>query len=449
MAETIKIPKLGLTMEKGILSKWHVSVGQQINKGDILFELETDKISNDIECPVDGVVLDIMAEEGAEIPVYEAVCIIGAENEAPEPVSKANTVSKVEVKKEYMSGSVEKEKEKTMKTFTGRPLISPYAKKLADEFSVDYLKIEGSGPNGRIIKTDVLKAIDDARIFITPLARTIASKKGIDINNIAGSGPNGRINRDDVLKFDEDIKQQDGPASISRTFSDVPETQIKDEFEEISANNIRKIIANRLTRSKQNIPHVYFKTTINASALKNKRDALQKKVSYNDLIIKALANTIAEFPMFNSFWQNNTIYQRGSIHIGFAVNLEKGLIVPVVKNAFKSLRQISNDTQKLIHDAREGKLSMDKLEGACFTLSNLGGYDVDEFYAIINPGESGILAIGKIQEKVFAQDGKIGIRQEIALNLTVDHRIIDGAVAGAFLTRLKQELEQNINDYTY
>ena len=411
MIEIIKIPKLGLTMEFGILTQWLVEEGDVVEKGDTLFTLETDKIANDIEAPVEGTILKLLVNEGDEVPINAPVCYIGDEGEAPgtEPSSKVDELQVKERKTQSSTNGTNTVEDIKVKEGTERLLISPIAKRIGEENGLDLSLIIGSGPNNRITKMDILEAVSAQKASIQDeLASNDFKQYDLDESTPAPSGLIGQ------------------PKSLE---------------------GLRKVIARRMTESKQQIPHVYFKTTIDAGCLVAKRSELNKKVSYNDLIIKAIAITIAEHPQFNSFIKGEKLYQRNEINIGLAVSVPKGLFVPVVKNANKPLKRISADTTNLISKVRSNTILLDEQDGGSMTLSNLGAYNIDEFYAIINPGESALLAVGQIQEKVFVSEGKIDIRPGMAINLSVDHRIIDGTLAAQFLGFLKNELETNIMDY--
>lgn len=383
MAQIITIPKLGLTMEKGIITHWYVQEGDYISKGEPLFELETDKITDEVESPEDAYIIKILAEKSLEYDVYTPVCVIGEQGETYEiPLESAGIQSTIQEAKSE--------------------------------------NLDNAGFQPQCV---------DVSVKITPVARKLADEKGIDISKIKGTGPEGRITREDVLAVSAE-KQVCTAKEIKNS-----------EPVKAKLSGTRKIVAQRMTESKRNIPHVYFRTSVDASSLIKKRNDSNKKYSYNDLIIKAAAQVIEEVPIMNALYVDDAIEYRDSVNIGLAVDRENGLIVPVIKNAGKSLDEISEDTKAIIDNVKSNKLSPDDLTGGTFTISNLGMYDIDEFTAIINPGESAILAVSKISDKVFADLGVIKIRPEMNLTLSVDHRLIDGAIAAQFLCKLKTILE--------
>ena len=389
MAQIITIPKLGLTMERGIVTEWFVKEGDYVSKGDPLFVLETDKITDNVESPEDAYVIAILAEEGQECDVYAPVCVLGDEGEYYE---LPGSIGKVTEDVQNVTGEIKEETNSSIIPEVNTIKISPVARKLAEANGVDITKIKGTGPEGRITKEDIETQIE----------------KGTSEKNPAPE-------RSEAISGKQPV------------------------------SGMRRIIAQRMAESKRTIPHVYFKTSVDATNMIRKRTESGKKYSYNDLIIMAVAEAIAEFPVINALYANDEIEYRKEINIGIAVGLENGLIVPVIKNARKPLDDISSDTSGMIEKAKSNKLLPDDIQGGTFTISNLGMYDIDEFAAIINPGESAILAVSKISDKVFPDHGIIKIRPEMNLTLSVDHRLIDGAVAAQFLASLKQIMETPIS----
>ena len=385
MAQIITIPKLGLTMERGIVTQWFVKEGDPISKGEPLFVLETDKITDEVESPEDAYVIAILAEEGQECDVYAPVCVLGEKDEKYE---------------------------------------LPGTERAGIGIAPDTMtEIKGA--------TATFSTPEDNAIKSSPVARKLAEANGVDITKVKGTGPEGRITREDIEAHIENGEPRKYP--------------ITDTNELVSGkkpvSGMRRIIAQRMAESKSTIPHVYFRTSVDATNLILKRTGSGKKYSYNDLIIKAVAQAIAEFPVINALYSNDAIEYRKEINIGIVISLENGLIVPVIKNALKSLDDISTSIAAMIAKAKSNKLLPNDLAGGTFTVSNLGMYDIDEFTAIINPGESAILAVSKISDKVFPDQGVIKIRPEMNLTLSVDHRLIDGTVAARFLERLKKIIE--------
>lgn len=417
MSQVIIMPKLGLTMTHGRITRWAKKVGDPVKAGETVVEIETDKINSEVEAPADGFILKILAEEGEEKEITAPICVVGE-------------------KGEFAGEITESENKKPEAAAAGRIFITPIARMLARENKLDYSGIKATGPGGRIVKKDILRALeersgkqadpvleaDDAGIRISPVAKRIAQENGIDCRNIKGTGPDGRIVKEDIL------------------------TNVK----KIPLTGIRKVIARRLSQSKHDIPHVYFKISVDAGGiieLKNRlagsvKGKTGKKLSLNDIIVKAAAVALDEFPDMNVSLVDDEIIYNNEINIGIAVNSERGLVVPVVKNAGKkSLSEICKNTGELIDRAWSGKLTHEDMSGGTFTISNLGAYHIDEFSAIINPPESAILAVGRASETPCVRNGEIVIRPVMNLTVSVDHRVIDGALAAQFMKRLKDIME--------
>lgn len=390
MVQIITVPKLGLTMEKGIITHWYVEEGDLVSQGDPLFEIQTDKLTNDVESPDDACVLKILAEKDGEYDVYSPACVLGEKGESweiPEP-GIINQESHVNEPEEEKTGA------------------------------------------------QTAKPVDAGAIKISPVARRLAEENQVDLTKVTATGPDGRITKEDITAYLEKGKPA-GPAAAKGT--DIVTTKQP-------ASGMRRIIAGRMTESKRTIPHTYFKTSVDATRLIRERNDSGKRYSYNDLIIRAVAHAIGEYPVVNALFVNERIEFRNEINIGLAVEVEDGLVVPVIKNALRPLAEIAADTAALIEKAKNNKLLPDDMAGGTFTVSNLGMYAIDEFTAIINPGESAILAVGRVMERVYPADGQVKIRPEMNLTLSVDHRLIDGAVAARFLERLKDILESGLDE---
>ncbi|HHV66000.1 MAG TPA: hypothetical protein GXX46_13205, partial [Peptococcaceae bacterium] len=361
----------------------------------------------------------------------------------------------------------------------GRINISPIAKKLALENNIDYSNIKGTGEGGRIVKEDILRAIEEQKqnginnsiknenaeenspeteIRISPLARKIAEENGIDYRKLKGTGPNGRILKEDVIsaiqqmnKAEESVQAVTDESSIEPVKAVKEDTtQAKPAGRRVPLSRMRKVISRRLSQSKHDISHVYFGTTVDVTNVKELREKIKelvmaktgRKLSLNDIIVKAVAQALAEHEDVNASLDNDEIVHHGEVNVGIAVSVDNGLVVPVIRNADKlSLSQINMCAAELIDKARKGELSLDDMSGGSFTVSNLGMYGIDEFAAIINPPESGILAVGKATDTPCVKNGEITVRTLMKLVLSVDHRLIDGALAAQFLSRIKELLE--------
>lgn len=445
MAEIVRMPKSGLTMREGILTKIHAGLGAVVKKGDIIMEFETDKISGDITANSDGIVLELYASEGDTVEVLAPIGLIGKEGEST--ADKTEAPKKESSAEQAIEAAPIAQATKTVAAMQtgGRLLASPYAKKLGRDYGIDIAALIGSGPNGRIQKVDVLAAIEAQRVRATPLAKKLARENGIDLKELSGTGPMGRIQKDDVLS-----SIADSHSSAKQAVQPLESAPVQGGARREKMTSMRKTIANRLSLSKQTIPHVYFKSDVDASAMidvKNRLAAasqkkLGKKISLNDIILLATARALSEFEMFNAQVDGNDIVYFDEVNLGFAVSLDKGLIVPVIRNADTlSLGLLASEAAALAEKARSGRLTPDEFTGGTFSVSNLGAFGIDEFTAIINPPESGILAVGSVAERVIAQNGQMVIKPMVSLTLSVDHRLIDGAVAAAFLKRVKEILE--------
>jgi pyruvate dehydrogenase E2 component (dihydrolipoamide acetyltransferase) len=461
MAQTVIMPKLGLTMTHGKITRWLKKEGDRVEAGEVVVEIETDKISSEVESPVDGVILHILAHEGEEKEITTPICVIVGDDEQPEEQEK--TLESMPMAAIAMSPGQ-------------RIFITPVAKKLARDHGLDYSGVHGTGPQGRIVKKDILKHVEgmalsvelpgeesSGRIRITPVAKKIAHENGISYTRIQGTGPDGRIVKEDILAAVEAIKKGgikvEMAAEKTQSQPDVAQSCVPVAAQPLPDGGIvkkaplagvRKVIAARLSQSKHDIPHVYFKISVDAGnilELKNKaaetvKVKTGKKLSLNDIIIKAAAAALEELPDINVSLQGEEIIYYRDANIGIAVNTDRGLVVPVIRGANrKSLSEISKTSGELIDKARSGKLTMEDMTGGTFTISNLGAYHIDEFSAIINPPESAILAVGRAAETPCVRDGQIVIRPMMNLTVSIDHRVIDGAQAAQFMKRLKDILE--------
>lgn len=407
MAKKVIMPKLGLTMEEGVINKWLVKEGDRVEKGDPLFEVATDKVNMEVEAPASGVVLKVLYPEGSTVPITKTVAYIGEEGEeipseeetAGEVVAKvAEKESKEEIQEEPVS---QKESAFTVEAEGGKRLkVSPLAKRLAMEHGIDLSTIVGTGPGGRIIKRDIEKALAEQK-----------------------------------AKTREAVSE----SAASKT---VPLTRM------------RKIIAQRMLQSVQSKPHFFLTREVRADELVALREKLLPlvekrtgyRVSYTDILVKIVARTLEEFPEINAYFLDEEIQFNEQVNIGIAVALNEGLIVPVLRDANrKSIASIVKERNELVQKAREGKLLPEDLEDGTFTISNLGMFGVDSFTAIINPPQSAILACGAIRRKPYF-DGKEIIPAYLwNLTLSCDHRIIDGATAAKFMNTLVSFIEDPLN----
>ena len=404
MATVESMPKSGYTMREGIVSKILVNVGDQVVPGTALLEYETDKLTGTVEATNGGTVLKLLVREGESRPVLAPLVILG---EPGEDISQ------------YLDETGEAPREEPAPPPAAqrqRPFASPLARRLARERSIDLSAVQGSGPGGRIQGKDVLSA---GGRKATHLAKKAAERGGMDISQIEGSGSGGRITKADVLAAQNAV--QEAPQNRERL------------------SGMRKTIAVRLLESKRTIPHAYYTRDIHVDRLAELRR--ETGLTYNDIILFAVSRALKCFPLLTAELGDGEILYRDGVDLGMAVSVEGGLVVPVIRHAEKlSLRELSQEAARLASLARAGKLSGEDMSGGRFTVSNLGKYGLREFAAIINPPETGILAVGAVEDRVYAEDGKVRIGKEMTVTLSADHRLIDGAAAAEFLGRLAEFL---------
>jgi pyruvate dehydrogenase E2 component (dihydrolipoamide acetyltransferase) len=408
MATEIIMPQLGLTMEEGTISKWIKQEGDKVNVGDVLVEITTDKLSSEIESEVEGVLLKIVAQEGEDIPVKGLIAIIGSEGEKVD----APTVPKVaeETVVEAAPKIAEAPKAQAV-TETGRIKASPLAKKTAADLGVELAGLSGSGTGGRIIQKDVFEASE--------------------------------------IQKSQPVVQISAPAPVA-----APAVQAASADIIKPLSNMRKVIGKRMQANKQIAPHVTITTEVNVDktvALRNKINAQHTDVrfSYNDILVKMAATALRSYPILNSSITDDSFIIHDRVNIGVAVALEEGLIVPVVRDADrKGLKAITAETKGLIAKAKSNTLLPDEMSGATFTISNLGGYDIDGFTPVINLPEAAILGVGRIVRKpIVNENDEIVPASMMVLSLSFDHRVVDGATAAEFLKKLKGYLEDPDNMY--
>jgi pyruvate dehydrogenase E2 component (dihydrolipoamide acetyltransferase) len=455
MAQAVIFPKLGQTMEEGAIVKWLKKEGDVIKKGDILFEIETDKANLEVETFLEGTLLKICIREGVTVPVDTVVGYIGEKGEkvpetppAPEKPAAVPAPEKPAAPAASPAAAnaaqtpVPAPQPATTPTVAGaaptapapvaapaatsapsaKLVISPRARARAREACVDPAPIRGSGPNGRIVEKDVLAYLENSgcnALRITPAAKRLAAQNDIDILTVRGSGDSGRIMVEDVERA---VRRK--PIAMSR---------------------MRQVIARRLQESKQNIPHFYVTVKVDMTDLAKYRKHLKEQgvaYSINDFILEAVILSLEEFPVVNSTTDGNSVAWRGDVDLGMAVSVDNGLVVPVIRTAQSlTLPELSSQARALALKSREGKLTPDEMVGSSFTVSNMGMLNVDQFSAIINPGEAGILAVASARETPAVVDGEIKIRSFMAMTLSADHRIVDGSTAATFVNAVKTKLE--------
>ncbi|RJP51453.1 MAG: 2-oxo acid dehydrogenase subunit E2 [Anaerolineaceae bacterium] len=409
MAETINMPKLGFDMAEGLLVRWVKQVGENINKGDVLAEIETDKATVEVESSASGVVLQHIVDAGTSVPVNAPIAVVGQAGEkvdapkaAPSKVEspKADTAPQTQPVADSVSPAVSSPS-------TGPVKASPLAKKIAKDNNVNLAAVQGTGPGGRVVRKDVESAL--------------ASGQKSQVEGRPSAQPNYQL----------------------------PITNYEDKV--VPTTKLRQAIGRRLVESKTTIPHFYVTHEYKMDALMDIRKQANafmpdtEKLSVNDFILKAVALSLRQFPNLNATIKGNEVIQFGHVNVGVAVTVPGGLMTVVVKDTDqKTLRQISGEVKAMAGRAREGKVKPNDIEGSTFSTSNLGMYDVEEFIAIVNPPEAAILAIGSAKETPVVENGQIEVGSRMKATISVDHRISDGAEAAQFMQQLAEFLENPV-----
>ena len=447
MAVELRMLQMDQTMTKGKIGKWLVKEGDTVTEGQPLLEIETDKVVHEQESPTDGVIAQLFAEEGANVPVNALLAIIGAPGEEVARV-EVDTATEQQQEPEPEEPVQPAQPKATPSTPTVAPKASPAARQLAEKLAIDLTEVSASGPGGRILEGDVQRYIDvrgpapteTARLKASPLARRLAKEHGVDLSSIAGSGPDGRIVRDDVLQVS---------ASTTPEIPTVETPALQQPAEVIAMDGIRGIIAERMTLSLQTNASVTLHTEVDATAfvelrgmLNDKLQAREVSLTYTDLLVKVIANALREHPRLNATLTDEGIHLLQEINIGVAVALEDGLVVPVVRNAdTERLSEISTQVKDFAERARSNQLTPGELQGGTFTITNLGNFGIDAFTPIINPPESAILGVGRILKKPVVHEDEIVVRSMLTLSLTFDHRVVDGAPAAQFLQTVSNYIQ--------
>ena len=396
MAEVIKMPRLSDTMTDGVVAKWHKKVGDVVKEGDLLADIETDKATMEFEAFQEGVLLHIGVAETESAPVDSILAILGEKGEDVSNLLDSNNESEETPKKEEKN------------------ISSPANNSYNSSFETPK------------------KSADNLLIKASPLAKKIAKEKGIDISQIKGSGENGRIIKRDLNNFNTKTTEEKIVSTNDMTMQPL--------------SQMRKTIASRLSQSKFTAPHFYLTSEVDVENLislrQNINQTLDEKISFNDIIIKAVAFSLRKHPNINVSWSEDNIILNENINIGVAIAVDEGLLVPVIKNADKnSILDISNKIKDFAERSRNKKINLEELSGNTFTVSNLGMFGIDEFTAIINPPDACILAVGAIKQKPIVKNNEIAIGNIMKVTLSSDHRLVDGAEGAKFLKTLKTVLE--------
>ena len=427
MAEVINMPRLSDTMEEGTLAKWFKKVGDTVKEGEILAEIETDKATMEFESFYDGVLLHIGIDEGSTAPVDSIIAIIGSKGE---DISKIINNDTPAVKEEPTP--VVKEEPITVVKEEPTPVVKEEPTPVVKEEPTPVVKEE--------VKADSTISISNDRILISPLAKKLANEKGIDITAIKGSGDNGRIIKRDIDSFK--------PSNYSQFTQ--PRPHLKESSYETQNSTMRKAIAKRLADSKFSAPHYYLNIELEMdNIISFRKQFIQTqniKISFNDIIAKAVSLSLAKHPKVNSRWYDDKIIYNEHVHLGVAVAVDDGLIVPVVKfSNSKDLPQINSEIKDFAERAKNKKLTPSEIEGSTFTISNLGMFGIESFTSIINQPNSAILSIGAIVQKPIVKNNEVVVGNTMKLTLACDHRTVDGATGSLFLKTLKEYIENPVS----
>ena len=418
MAEIVRMPKLSDTMKEGVVAEWHKKVGDNIESGELLAEIETDKATMEFESFQEGVLLHIGVEKGQTAPVDSILAILGEKGEDVTKLIKEEKASEPE--------SAEKEVPKP----SSAPTPTPVEVKPVTLASVTHQTTQNSSSNKPFPTLDSLNSL---KTKASPLAKKLAEERGVNLKFVIGTGTDGRI-----VKRDIDTFQVSSTVKEQESFVDEPVSQM------------RKVIAQRLAESKFSAPHFYLTVSINMENSIEARKAINNainpsKISFNDLVVKAAAVSLKDHPKVNASWFGDFIRYNDHVHIGVAVAVDEGLLVPVVRfTNEKSLTQIGQEVKLLAQKAKDKKLQPEEWEGNTFTISNLGMFGIDEFTAIVNPPDACILAIGGIKQVPVVKNGEIVPGNIMKVTLSCDHRVVDGAVGSAFLNSFKNYLENPV-----
>jgi pyruvate dehydrogenase E2 component (dihydrolipoamide acetyltransferase) len=428
---TVIMPKMGDAMEEGTLLKWLKASGDEVAEGDPIAEIETDKVTLEIEAQEDGFITNILLDEGATAAIGTVIATIGAQDEvgqgAPEAAAEA----------------------------APEPEAAPQEPAAAEQ-EAPAPAAAAPAPQPATETAPVVDRAPGERLRASPLVKRLAEEHGIDLNQVAGTGPGGRIINKDIQPYVTGEKT--APAAAAAPAAQ-PAQQPATAAQEPSGKGtlvdlarIRRVTGKRMTESKRDIPHYYVTSSVNMDAAMEFRSSINAslessgtKVSVNDLIVKAAALALRDHPEVNTSWEVDNLYQHDSIDINIAIAIDGGLIAPFVPAADgKSLGAIARMTKDLGRRAREGGLTPEEYQGGTFTISNLGMFDVDEFIAVINPPQAAILAIGSVHETPVVKDGKVKVGHVMKITLSADHRALDGATVATFLQSVKAYLENPV-----
>ena len=454
MATSIVMPQMGYDMHEGKVVRWLKKEGEEVTRGEVIAEIETDKATVEYEAYTGGVMAKIVAEEGVAIPVGGLIAVMTAPGEAiPEDILTDAAIASAADSPAPAATAVEAPEAPipaaAAPADTEEVRASPLARRLAKERGFNLATITGTGPGGRITEADIPEqgaaaapaalASSNGYIKASPLAKRLARERGIDLATLTGTGPGGRV-------IEVDVPEHAAPAAAG---SAAPATLVSDNVE---LSRMRQAIARVTSDSKRDAPHFYVAVDVDMTkAMSFRRDLndeldAENRVSVNDLIVKASAIAIGRHPKFNSFFRDDHLQMNAAINVGIAIALESGLIVPGINGCErKSLVEIAAASRDLVSRANSGTLRNDEYSGTTFSVSNLGAFDIESFTAIIFPPHAAILAVGTVKEQPVVRDGELAIAQIMKATLSTDHRVADGAEAAQFLVEIKKLLQNPIS----
>jgi pyruvate dehydrogenase E2 component (dihydrolipoamide acetyltransferase) len=415
MATDVIMPALGVAQEKGILLNWRKGEGQSVTKGEPLMEIETDKATVEIEAPASGILTNVTASVGDEVPVGNRIAVILAPGEVASPAEVQEPHPRIESGPGF-GPEPSTDNSESKPGAESNPPISPFVK---------------GGSKGDFLASET-SPLARTRILASPAAKRIAKEKGIDLASLKGSGPGGSVLAEDVLR-----------STTSQAAAPGGPPKIK---EMVQLTPMRRIVGERMTKSKQTAPHFYLSIDVDMTEVLRSRNTWKEKgeqiiPSINDFILSACARGLRDFPSLNAAFTDHGVEIYSDINIGMAVALEEGLVVPVIRNADRlSLQELAKQSRELAEKTQKKKLFPLDYEGGTFTVSNLGMFGVDNFVAIINPPQCAILAVGQVAPRVVPHGEGIAVRPMMTMSLSADHRVVDGAIAARFLQEVKRHL---------
>jgi pyruvate dehydrogenase E2 component (dihydrolipoamide acetyltransferase) len=448
MAVEIILPMLGETMDEATIVKWLVDVGQAVQKGEPIYQVETDKAILEVDAPADGVLSQVFYGAGCKVPVLTVVGVIAAPGEAMAPTQPAAAATLGERSPAAPCRAKVDQPPEVATKATRSGFASPRARKLAVAQDVNLALLQGSGPGGRIVERDVQAylaeqaAAPERRVTATPAARKAAAEAGVQLSALSGTGPGGRITRADIDTASAKTASEREPLQPSagvKVVGSVPMT------------GVRRIIAERMSASAHTTARVTLTTNADATEFDQVRTVLKDRltselgfaISYTDMLVAIAARALREHPYMNARLVGEEIHLLRDINVGVAVDTERGLLVPVIRAAAdKGVADLARTLRGLVERARQGTSLPDDLAGGTFTITNLGMYDIDAFTPIINLPECAILGVGRLREVPAIHEGQVCARKMMALSLTFDHRLVDGAPAARFMRRIKELVEQ-------